>query len=351
MSAKGKPVFEQCMELVQQGVNSEDAEYQKLYGALSPEKRDLVDSARRMLPKLRIEEDARQAATAIREAVAPGGKLLPQQMWAPCAPMPTDMCRISPFFPAARQKIKPRVWIEDLIITSNNWGTIKYSGPKLSTYEEDVLLAILALLDSKKNLFHDQMDGKPTYTYRGPLLPVLKLMGYKTVGKTDYKHVIDSLKVMRTTALEMNIYGRTARGKHKVSIVDISGILSHARWNEEKKLLEVTIDPYFYEQYIAGSVTLIDVVERAKLKSPIAKSLMRFLQSHRDQKWGPAHYLTLAKTLNLDLDQPPIQLRRLLKGAISELVKTGWLSAGGFEGRDLVSLTRSVDTNRRRLTS
>ena len=61
------------MELVQQGVNTEDAEYQKLYGVLSPEKRDLVDSARRMLPKLQIEDDARAAAAAIREAVAPGG--------------------------------------------------------------------------------------------------------------------------------------------------------------------------------------------------------------------------------------------------------------------------------------
>lgn len=55
------------MELVRQGVNTEDAEYRKLYGALSPEKRDLVDSARRMLPKLQIEDDAR-AAAAIREA-------------------------------------------------------------------------------------------------------------------------------------------------------------------------------------------------------------------------------------------------------------------------------------------
>jgi hypothetical protein len=81
-----KPAFEQCIELVQQGVNTEDAEYQKLYGALSPKKRDLVDSAMRMLPKLRIEEDARQAAAEIRETIAPGGHLQPRQTWTPCAP-------------------------------------------------------------------------------------------------------------------------------------------------------------------------------------------------------------------------------------------------------------------------
>ena len=55
------------MELVQQGVDAKDAEYQELYDALNPDSRALVDSARRMMPKLRIEDDARQAAAAIRE--------------------------------------------------------------------------------------------------------------------------------------------------------------------------------------------------------------------------------------------------------------------------------------------
>ena len=192
MSTKEKPVFEQCMELVQQGVNTEDAEYQKLYGVLSPEKRDLVDSARRMLPKLQIEDDARAAAAAIREAVAPGGKLPPQQMWAPCAPVPTDMCRVSPFFPLRQHDMKERPFVRGMVITSNSWGEIKYTGPKLSTYEEDVLLAVLALLDGKKNRHVEQVKGKSTYSYRGPLLPVLRLMGYtgKSYGRTDYTRVV-----------------------------------------------------------------------------------------------------------------------------------------------------------------
>lgn len=126
MSTKEKPVFEQCMELVQQGVNTEDAEYQKLYGVLSPEKRDLVDSARRMLPKLQIEDDARAAAAAIREAVAPGGKLPPQQMWAPCAPVPTDMCRVSPFFPLRQHDMKERPFVGE-------WSSRRTVGVKSST--------------------------------------------------------------------------------------------------------------------------------------------------------------------------------------------------------------------------
>ena len=354
MSVKGKPVFEQCMELVQQGVNTEDAEYQKLYGALSPEKRDLVDSARRMMPKLRIEDDARQAAAENREAIVPGGQLKPQQMWMPCAPMPTDMCRVSPFFPMSKTDMKERPFIEDMLITSNSWGEIKYSGPKLSTYEEDVLLAVLALLDSKKNRYTEQVEGKSTYTYRGPLLPVLRLMGYKgkSYGKSDYKHVEKALRRMLSAVIRMEIFGHTARGKRKVKSWDMTNILSYAKWDEEKKELHVCVNPYFFEQYIAGTVTLIDVLERQKLKSPIAKSLMRFMQSHRGEKWGAAHFLTLARTLNLDLEQPPREIRRLLKGAIDGLLKSGWLSAGGFESKDMVSLTRATKAStRRRLES
>jgi hypothetical protein len=340
---QAKLAFERCMELVQQGVDAKDAEYQELYVALNPDSRTLVDSARRMMPKLRIEEDARQAAAAIREAIAPGGKLVPQQMWAPCAPMPTDMCRVSPFFPLRQHDMKERPFVRGIVITSNSWGEIKYTGPKLSTYEEDVLLAVLALLDGNKNRHVDEVEGKSTYTYRGPLLPVLRLMGYtgKSYGRTDYTRVVEALKLMTVAGIELNIFGRNSRGKRKVSQWLMTQILSVAYWHEERKELTVTVNPYFCEMFVAGTVTLLDVIERAKLRSPIAKSLMRFMQSQRNNQWGPAHYLTLTRTLNLDLDQPAKQIRRLLKGAIDELLKSGWLSAGGFESKDLVSLTRA----------
>ncbi len=350
MKAKEKPVFERCVELVQQGVDAKDAEYQELYLALSSDSRALVDSARRMLPKLPIEDEARQAAAEIREAIAPGGQLQPQQMWTPCAPMPTDMCRVSPFFPMRKNDMRERPFIRGLIIASNSWGEIRYTGPKLSTYEEDVLLAVLALLDSKKNRYVEEVEGRSTYAYRGPLLPVLRLMGYKgkSYGKSDYKRVIEALALMTVAGIRLEIHGLNSRGKRTVRRTIMTNLLTYADWNEEAKELKITVNPYFYEVFVVGTVTLIDVVERAKLKSPIAKSLMRFLQSHRAGQWGPAHYLTLARTLNLDLEQPPKQIRRLLKGAIDELLKTGWLSAGDFESKDLVSFTRAAEASTRR---
>ena len=348
-------LFRRCVGMIEAGIDPETPEFLDLYGQLSPEKRALVDQARRMMLRLQpIEDDAREAAAEIREAVAPGGHPQPQQIWAPCAPMPTEMCRVSPFFPVRQRDMKDRLYIRNMVITSNNWGEITYTGPKLSTYEEDVLLAVLALLDNNKNRQSEQVDGRSTYTYQGPLLPVLRLMGYQKAayGGSDYKRILDALKLLMGAVIEMRIYEKSTRKKRKVKRVTMTNLLTYANWDDTQKVLQITINPYFYEAYVARTVTLIDVLERAKLKSPIAKCLMKFMQSHRAQKWGPAHYLTLARTLNLDLDQPPFQIRRLLKGAICELLETGWLSAGGYESRDLVTLTRATEAStRRRLKS
>ena len=84
-------------------------------------------------------------------------------MWLPVCPMPTDLCRISPFFPINRNEIKERAFIEDMIIMKSAWGEIQFCGPKLSTYEEDVLMAILALLNKNK-------EGKRRQTARTHIL-------------------------------------------------------------------------------------------------------------------------------------------------------------------------------------
>jgi hypothetical protein len=49
-----------------------------------------------------------------------------------------------------------------LPIMENAWGKIKFSGPKLSIYEEDVLMAILALLNNINNRGETQIEGRAT---------------------------------------------------------------------------------------------------------------------------------------------------------------------------------------------
>jgi len=311
--------------------------------------RKLRASMQRMYEKYKagnIGAHAEETARDIQKAIAPGGKLPDEQMHIPHIPMPTDLCRVSPFFPMARMKIKGRPYIEDMIITSSSWGDIKYTGPKLSTYDEDALMAVLSILDSAQNRQTTEIKGKKTYTYRGPLLPILNLMGLSS-GSLNYLRIKHSLKLMLSAVVELNVYKRTSRGKRKVSRCNMSNMLSVFDWNEEKKELVVTVNPYFYESYIAGSVTLIDVEARSKLKSPIAKCLFRFMQSHRSVIWE-GNFFTLASALNLDRNQPDKQIRRQIRQAIKELIQIKiLLPKSGFTRKDSVKLIRHPSTTTR----
>lgn len=283
---------------------------------------------------------AKQQADEALALIAPEGEVAPHQAYFAFAPMPTDLCRVSPFFPMSTNDMAKRDYIEDMPITTSSWGGITYTGPRLSTYEEDVLLAVLALLNNKAENKHVTMlDGVPTYTYRGPLRPVLKMMGYEKTGSHDYKRILLALKRMQATSIEMQIKGRNSRGKAVVKKIIMNNMIPNAVWDDELKELRVTINPYFYELYLKNAVTLIDMQTRSKLRSPVAKSLMRFVESHAGDLWQ-GHILTLATALNMDRDQPLYELRRVVRTAITILIKEGALVVGSQVDGDIVTLSR-----------
>jgi hypothetical protein len=257
-----------------------------------------------------------------------------EQTWLPFAPMPTDLCRVSPFFPLSQRQLKERPFLRNIVITKSAWGKITYSGPKLSTFEEDVLLALLALIDeSKYRQETSDPEGRPTYTYRGPLMPILKLMGLGKVGKANYTRTIRALELMAQAIVKLEL---------KSGSFEIMNMLTFVKWEDKKRELTVTINPYFYETYIGGSVTILDVLKRSTLSRPISKALYRFIMSHKEREWG-GHFLTLAASLNLDIDQPQYQLRRQIKTAISDLKENGVLidKCGFHKYADKVTLIRS----------
>lgn len=81
--------------------------------------------AARVGAKIEAEADISADAKAqAQEAYAVITKT-PQQLWFPMAPLPTDMCRVSPFFPLAKRDITERSYIKDMVITDGAWGRIK----------------------------------------------------------------------------------------------------------------------------------------------------------------------------------------------------------------------------------
>lgn len=259
---------------------------------------------------------------------------------------PTDMTRCSPFFPVNSRENTSRDYLENFVISSTNWGTITYTGPKLSTYEEDVLIALLAMLDSSSQTrYLSEQDGRTTYTYKGAVLPLLKLLGYKRPGSKDYDRLIQALRRMTVAAVEFSIStGKSVSGqKRDPRVNQMAAILSSVLWEDtEKNQLIVTINPFFYENYIRGSVTMLNISTRIKIRGSIAKAMYRFVQSHKKDLVFTGHFSLLSEALNMDDSQPLWKTRQLLKTAIRELILRKILTEqSGFLSQDVVKLERT----------
>lgn len=292
-----------------------------------------------------VQTEAVKEAVEARNNVAPGGKLPPvQENLFKWAGFPTDMTRVSPFFPLNVKDLKDRPFLKGLVITAAQWGEITYTGPKLSTYEEDSLLVLLACLEmvSKHRSETTDKDGRKTYTYRGPALPLLRALGYKQPSGKDYKRLIESLRLLTVAGVDLRVSARPKNGaKKEPRYTTMSAMLANVSWDNKDKVLSATINPFFYEAYLAGTVTLMDVAKRMSLSGTIARSLYRFVQSHRDNPVFSGHYLTLAQVLNMDTEQPGRKLRELLKKAIAELTKNGILTKKSrFVSQDIIQLHR-----------
>ena len=280
-----------------------------------------IEAKRAGLP---VEDHAKHVAAEVHAEVAPKGALPPEQGWMAFAPMPSDLCRVSPFFPMGKNEMAVRPFIRGLAITKSAWGEVTYTGPKLSTFEEDVLLAVLALLKTVE----PTGDDKPVWNYTGPLRPILTAMGYKRTGSDNYRRVKAALELLAVAGVKL----QTKRGKWAMTTM-----LTWAGGDDKSRDISVTVNPYFAEVYAAGAVNLLDLAKRAELSRPVSKALHRFATSHRGDWRG--HFLTLAAAINLDLDTPQKELRRQIKQAMTELRKVGVLSSRSkFSSDDVVTL-------------
>lgn len=276
-----------------------------------------------------MEEHAKQVAAEVHADIAPKGTLPPEQGWMSFAPMPTDMCRVSPFFPMAQKQMAERAFVRNMVVSKSAWGEVRYFGPKLSTFEEDVLLAILALL---KVVEPEGGTDSPAWTYKGPLRPILTAMGYKRTGSDNYRRVKDALRLLAVAGVEI----QTKRGKWAMTTM-----LTWAGGDDKTRDISVTVNPYFAEVYAAGTVNLLDLAKRAELSRPVSKALHRFATSHRGDWRG--HFLTLAAAINLDMENPQKELRRQIKQAMTELRKAGVLAARSKFADDVVTLALAPD--------
>lgn len=245
----------------------------------------------------------------------------PQQL--KLAFMPSSMARTSPFFPMGKQEMKDRPLYRDFII-ENSWGKITFSGPRLSIFDESVLLALLVLAKKCKS------DNLQT-TY----VEMCEIMSIPRGGK-QYLSISDALIRLAKSTIETNLTG----GKRKESVSSFTGaILSQVNQDFQTKKISIFINPHFLALYGVNLTTYLDVGERAQLKGDTAKALYRFIQTHKP---GPVPFglLTLCHGINLNTDQPLFEIRRQIKTALAELKKHGHIKSGRIDKTDNIYLTK-----------
>ena len=284
------------------------------------------------------DESAKEQAKEIHGAIMPAGQPRPEQMRFSFSPFPTQLSRTSPFFPLSTIEIGHREYIRDMEIASHAWGSLTYSGPKLSVYDEDYLMILLALLCDANSRIEESGEQGATYTYVGNVRQILKLKGIENPGAKYYKTVIEAYTLMAGASFSLTTRkhgkGGTAKDTSYVNNIITNIVYKHGSGN-----IRVTVNPYFYQAYANGFVTWLDVKIRARLKSPSAKAMYRFIMSQRDDHWeGPL--LTLASSTNTDLGLPKIKIRERLKKAISELVSVGVLQKKSCIKKDVIDLWR-----------
>ncbi|QAZ69687.1 RepB family plasmid replication initiator protein [Solidesulfovibrio carbinolicus] len=283
--------------------------------------------------RLGLEAHARKVAAEVRAEIAPGGKLVPEQGWLSFAPMPSDLCRVSPFAPMSKAEVAHRPWVDAMTIAKSSWGELCYTGPRLSVFEEDVFLALLALIDDPAERRESEVRGMPTTAWKGPLRQLLGLMGL-TDGASNYGRVKRALRYMRATTFEITLKSGRVNG---------CGLIGNYDFDPKTKEVSVTVDPVFHELYSKGSVTRLDVERRSKLAGAVTKCLYRFVMSHKGARWD-GHWMTVARAINLDLSQPDKELRRLLRGAVAGMIKAGILAKGSALKGENLALVRVART-------
>ena len=259
------------------------------------------------------------------------------------SPFPTELTRCSPFFPLSTQEMSNRPFLNDLIIADHSWGQVKFTGQKLSVYDEEMLMILLAAINE---INHKR--GEEGYTFVGSMSHLLKIKGVTAAGQNHREEAYAAYKRMAGSTFEIDTSpvrsGKSTRGRKSA----VNNIISNLEYDRKAGVVTATVNPYFYEMYCAGEVTWIDIEIRTKLKSPISKALHRFVTSHQKDHWsGPL--MLLAGALNLDPDLPKIKVRERLKKGIAELVSSGVLQANSAIVSDNVSLYRTPKKPTKRL--
>jgi hypothetical protein len=89
--------------------SSAEIKQKALESIKNPELQKLFEG---ILKRTSMEQDALESAEELKNEIPTAAKAVGTQMWLPVCPIPTDLCRVSPFFPMNRNDLMERPYIK-----------------------------------------------------------------------------------------------------------------------------------------------------------------------------------------------------------------------------------------------
>ncbi len=225
--------------------------------------------------------------------------------------MPTMLTRVSPFHFKNRTKLRdwPLVRLDSGDV--NAWGRMRVVGELLVIFDETVLFCLLSLMSRYQN---DAFEST---------LAELSGIAGLTPTAANFNAIWKSIQRLAGTRIDLEL--TSGSGKKRRVLKEMTGsILSYGDLDRESGIVRTVINPYFIEMYAESFVTNIDLRFRAELKSDISKAFYRYFQGQYAKKIT-IDLLRLARSVNIDTQQPHDRLRNQVKRGLRELQNRGYL--------------------------
>ncbi len=217
---------------------------------------------------------------------------------------PTDMTRVNPFRPLSRRKKRDFV---EAILFVNKYGTVRYRGELLGVDDEDVFMSLLR--EAREELF----QGKEVIEIEVGVRELLRKLGRQGDGNT-IRWLKESLTRLRGGTMTFQTPRFTLVG----------GFLDGWKSDEQTGKLIIHLNRDLGKIYIKRAYTQIDFRERMNLSGDIAKKLHAFLNGQRNKNRHFSFTEEEAKCF-LNSEASVRELRRMLKGALEQMVQIGFL--------------------------
>lgn len=288
--------------------------FKDLVATLDPGLRKAVEGLKATLEKSGFRQEVNELkATILKKPIHPE-----QQFFSF---LPHQLAKTSIFFPMSDRELKEENRHITKIEHDTNWGKVIVQGVKLAIFEEDILLALLALLD--KNLSKLNLGIGLAININEIIAILYGRTGY---SKTNEDVILRALKHFELVSFDLIVGDWKKHGKERLKVErirSVGNIISGYDYDTATKSLKIYFNPHFLAYFAESMLTNLNLTQRRKLKKDGSKALLRFLSAHTNP--GRMHMLTVLNAINYNTDQPLYRLRSRLKSFIVELKKNGIL--------------------------